>query len=471
MTPYEQLIAAAEALDCMPAEEPPPYVSPSGGNGNGHALGERPGDLFNARSTWAEVLEPHGWTLVLRRGEQGYWRRPGKEGRTWSATTGPRPHGGDLLHVFTSSAAPFDPDKNYTKFTAYVLLNHGGDYRQAARALLDLGYQSPPRPEKAAAPPAPLRRVPASQLRRLRDTEKWLWRGLVPAEMVTIFSALPKAGKTTLLAHLLRAVEDGGGFCGQDAAPARVVYVTEESESLWAERRDRLGLKDHCEFILRPFRAKPTVTQWLEFLKLLTDSLAERPAELVVVDTLAKLWPVRNENDASEVTEALMPLLEVAYGLRTTLLLVHHLRKSEGLESTATRGSGGITASVDSIIELRRFNAKDRKDRRRVLSCDARFDDRVDEMVVELALDGCSYRAHGDRHDTVRGEIVEVLKGCLPAEPPGWTREEVEIAWPADECPSSRSLLSALNHGAELGLWQRSGEGKKGNPYRFWSVL
>lgn len=320
--------------------------------------------------------------------------------------------------------------------------------------------------------PAPERpglvRVPASQLRRLKDAQRWFWKGLVPAEMVTIFSALPKAGKTTLLAHLLRAAEAGDDLCGLSVAPARVVYVTEESESLWAERRDRLGLEDHCEFILRPFRTKPTVLLWLDFLKQLTDSLAVAPAQLVVIDTLSKLWPVRNENDASEVTEALLPLLEIAYGLRSTLLLVHHLRKSEGLESTATRGSGGITAAVDSIIELRRYSAKDRKDRRRVLSCDARFDDRTDEIVVELAEDGIAYAAHGDRHQTVRGDLVTVLKTVLPGSSPGWTREEIEKAWPADECPRTRSLLEALNHGAEMGLWQREGDGKKGSPYTFW---
>lgn len=314
---------------------------------------------------------------------------------------------------------------------------------------------------------AELVRVPASQLRRLDEAKKWLWKGCVPAGLVTILSALPKAGKTTLLAHLLRACATGETFCGLEVLPAKVVCVTEESETVWAERRDRLGLEDHCEFVLRPFRTKPGAAVWTDFLARLTDSLAKRPAELVVIDTLAKLWPVANENDASEVTAALMPLQEVAYGLNVTLLLVHHLRKSGGDEATATRGSGGITAAVDSILELRRYRPADRKDRRRVLNCDGRFDGRVDELVMELAADGKSYLAYGDRSDAAVHEHVPLIAGMLPILPPGMTQEELIEAWPTDEAPRKASVLDALRYGFESGLWSRSGRGIKGDPYRY----
>src|SRR5262249_14302322 len=146
-------------------------------------------------------------------------------------------------------------------------------------------------------------RVPASQLRKLPPADRWFWRGLVPAEAATILSALPKAGKTTLLAHLLRAAGGGGALVGASLRPARVVYVTEESESLWADRRDRLGLEDHCEFVLRPFRFKPRVAEWRSFLRDLEASVRSYPADVLILDTLAKLWPVVNENDASEVTD------------------------------------------------------------------------------------------------------------------------------------------------------------------------
>jgi len=94
---------------------------------------ERPGDLLAASVTWSEILLRAGWAFAGSKGDVGYWRRPGKAGGTISATTNAL--GTDHLHVFSANAAPFDPDENYSKFGAFALLEHGGDYSAAARAL------------------------------------------------------------------------------------------------------------------------------------------------------------------------------------------------------------------------------------------------------------------------------------------------------------------------------------------------
>jgi len=94
---------------------------------------ERPGDLLAASVTWREILLPHGWTFAGSKGDVGYWRRPGKLRDGISATTNAL--GTDRLHVFSSNAAPFDPDMSYSKFGAFALLEHGGDFTAAARAL------------------------------------------------------------------------------------------------------------------------------------------------------------------------------------------------------------------------------------------------------------------------------------------------------------------------------------------------
>jgi Bifunctional DNA primase/polymerase, N-terminal len=101
----------------------------------------RPGDEFNARADWGALLERHGWTLVRRQGETTYWRRPGKREAAWSASVN---YGGrNLLYVFSSAAPPFEADRAYCKFMAFTLLEFGGDFRAAARALAPLGYSTP----------------------------------------------------------------------------------------------------------------------------------------------------------------------------------------------------------------------------------------------------------------------------------------------------------------------------------------
>ena len=100
--------------------------------------GNRPGDDFNRRASWPELLGKHGWVLVGRRGDIEDWQRPGKDGNGLSATI----NYGDsqLLYVFSSNAAPFDDGRAYDKFAAFALLEHGGDFCKAAQALQDLGY-------------------------------------------------------------------------------------------------------------------------------------------------------------------------------------------------------------------------------------------------------------------------------------------------------------------------------------------
>lgn len=99
----------------------------------------RPGDDFNDREEWSRILSPHGWTFIRSTGNgEEHWRRPNKADGNHSATINHGQHG--LLHVFSSNAAPFEADKSYNKFQAFALLNHGGDFKAAARVLAGLGY-------------------------------------------------------------------------------------------------------------------------------------------------------------------------------------------------------------------------------------------------------------------------------------------------------------------------------------------
>jgi hypothetical protein len=96
-----------------------------------------PGNDFNARGKWAAILIPHGWTFAGEYGDETRWCRPEKNDGV-SATT--NHYGSDMLHVFTSSAPPFEADGWYTKFSAYTLLNHEGDFKKAASDLREQGY-------------------------------------------------------------------------------------------------------------------------------------------------------------------------------------------------------------------------------------------------------------------------------------------------------------------------------------------
>jgi hypothetical protein len=99
-------------------------------------IGERPGDIYAGKVEWTDILSPHGWQVVRQRGEVTLWCRPGKHEGT-SAKTG---HCGDHLYVFSTNAHPFEPERAYSKFTAFALLNAGGDFVKAATMLACQGF-------------------------------------------------------------------------------------------------------------------------------------------------------------------------------------------------------------------------------------------------------------------------------------------------------------------------------------------
>ncbi len=308
--------------------------------------------------------------------------------------------------------------------------------------------------------------VPASQLKEVDLNTAWLWRGYLSKGSLTLFSALWKAGKTTLLANLLKAFStSGGGFCGQIVLPSRVLYVTEESEGRWAGRVSALGLRDNIEFMVRPFKSRPDWPTWEAFCKHLRGLIINRSFDAVMIDALSNIWPVKDENDAPQVQSALMPL-QTAVGEQCAGCLVHHNRKSDGDEATAPRGSGAMMAFVDTIVELRRYAPKDPKDRRRVLRGYGRYDETPDEVVVELTPEG-GYQTHGTKNETGEKDILTTLIKMLPNTLPGWTVKEIESNWPSDHSPRHQRLLDTLHHGSDSGVWNCSGEGTRGDPYRY----
>ena len=333
-----------------------------------------------------------------------------------------------------------------------------------AHELIGEHLDSFPAYKTLSLPESNLTPIPASGLGQ-GEAIDWPWYGYLAAGHLTLFTGLWKAGKTTLLAHLLAAVADGGDLAGTITA-GRVLVVSEESAALWERRITDLEIGDHAEFLIRPFKLRPTQRLWESFIDSLAELVKQQGYAIVIFDTLSALWPVTNENDAAEVFTALTPLHRITEA-GAAVLLVHHPRKGEGDQGQASRGSGALPGFVDIIIELRRFDTQRREDRRRVLTTYSRFDETPGEVVIELTDDG--YTMVGTRAESSRQDRMKVIAELLPDSEPGLMVTELRDEWPASGVPKpgKRALADDLRHGSEHGDWQRTGEGKRGNPFRF----
>jgi hypothetical protein len=304
--------------------------------------------------------------------------------------------------------------------------------------------------------------VPMSQLDPSVHGLNWRWEGFIADGHITLLTGLWKAGKTTLLAWLLHEMGDGGNWAGP-IHPSKVLVISEESRTLWVRRRDEIEIGDHVHIANKPFSARATSGQWLELIRETEVIVRRHGFELVVLDTLAELSSLHNENEAGEMLMVLAPLQQIT-ATGAAVLLVHHPRKGDAGEGQASRGSGALPGFVDVILELRRDNPANRDDRGRVLTTYSRFDETPPKIVLELGEDG--YRAVGSPAQAKQSDRLAVAFDLLPMDETGLTVEQIRERWPMDgpAKPSERRLREDLERDQRF---HRSGAGKKGDPYRY----
>ena len=131
----ERLRACAVAFNLLPAEQ---RTEEALCGVQSSSPGLRPGDDFNARARWKNILGPHGWECVKETGEITYWQRPGKDGPGISATI--NEGGNGIFYNFSTNSLHFEANTSYSKFAATAILNHAGDYKAAAKQLASQGF-------------------------------------------------------------------------------------------------------------------------------------------------------------------------------------------------------------------------------------------------------------------------------------------------------------------------------------------
>lgn len=220
-----------------------------------------------------------------------------------------------------------------------------------------------------------------SELKKSESNLSWIWQGYISRNLVTLISAAPKAGKTTLLAHLLAAFESGGDYLGQNIEKTKVLIVTEESKESWRKKRDSTGLLgDNAAIIPRFFCSRRDIDDWRKAIQNLKTLCLQEEIKLVVFDTISYFWLVSDENQATPVNDALRPL-HVLTEANIGVVLVHHDRKSGGSGIESSRGSSALTGFVDIVINLKKGEGS-----KRILKSDGRFSDETpDQITIELA--------------------------------------------------------------------------------------
>lgn len=274
------------------------------------------------------------------------------------------------------------------------------------------------------------------------DTE-WIWNGYLAKGYITLFSALWKVGKTTLLLHLLKAMQENRTFAGRATSLVKVAILSEESENIWCLRRDNFKLELPVWVAASPIRRKLNYNEWCDLITQTAQVCKNEKIELLIIDTLPTFWNVDNENDASKVQSALLPLNALRDN-NIAVLLIHHFRKGGGEEGTAPRGSGALSGYADILMEFTRMPGET-ESKKRVLKCLSRFDEPPEKVVIELSGDNEEYKVIGTQFEVARESKLKQVEAVLATIPGGATVTEIRDKWPNEDIPAERSIRNYLS--------------------------
>lgn len=243
---------------------------------------------------------------------------------------------------------------------------------ELARKLLTDHPSNGPRVIIPGAPARASTFFPASNLKgKLIPPRNWLAQELIPSGTVTLLGGDGGTGKSLLALQLAVAVASGCQWLNRSVARGGALFISAEDDESELHRRvadvvdgspisfddlDRLTLRSLAgedALLAQLDRGSGVLTPTDLFLEL-EERLADDPPALLVLDTLADLFP-GNENDRAQARHFIGMLRGLAIRHDCAVLLLAHPSLSGLNSGSGTSGSTAWNNSVRSRLYLRRI--------------------------------------------------------------------------------------------------------------------
>ena len=171
---------------------------------------------------------------------------------------------------------------------------------------------------------------------------------MLPIGGLSILSARPKVGKSTLARCLGMSVARGRRWLGREVMSGAVLYLAlEEHGRMLLEHFQKMGLREEDPLHVHVGPPPPNGIPWIG------KTIEQCTPALVIIDPIMHLIPgVKDLNDYAAVTGALRPFLNMARASRTHVMLVHHNTKIKGDQGREILGSTALLGIVDCAISL-----------------------------------------------------------------------------------------------------------------------
>ena len=454
--------------------------------------GDRIGDRYEASGDiWnrsADLLRSAGWKIGRSGGDRTFCTRPGKE-RGVSGTL--FSDGG--FYCFSDQASPLEPSQGYSAFALFTTLEHGGDFKEAALALVEefgepagpsingrdfYGKGGDPFQTDELPEDAPLNErmqavisklpkwtsaadIPDDIHKRLLIKYPVLIDGILKQGTKMVLGGGSKTYKTWTLLDLAIAAAGGHTWLGKQVVSTgkKVIYIN--LEVLDEEFQGRI--KDVCQAKgvekpanLHPWSLRGVCNDLRVMLAAIKEWCRNDEIALIVVDPIYKALGDRDENSAGDMNALMNEVEAICEETRAAVVFAAHFSKGNQSEKSAMdriSGSGVFGRDPDAILTL----TPHEEDSCFSVESSLRSFAPMDPFVVELEFPLFKARHDLDARKLKKGNqkisdgmILEILK----REPAGMTVNDLVDSLLANDCEASektiRNRISGLKKAGKI---------------------
>ena len=282
--------------------------------------------------------------------------------------------------------------------------------------------------------------------------EEWIVDGFLPIGGTSILAGKPKAGKSTLVRNLINSIVGGSVFLDRKTKKGRVLYLAfEEGENHIRKHFEALKISANDDILIHTAKVPPNPIESLR------SSILEYKPSLVIVDTLFRIINVNDGNSYSQVQKALEPITDLAKETGCHILLVHHMTKGDRDGAEGILGSTALFGAVDTAIML------NRTEKFSTIRTRQRGGYDLEETILEFDQESRSFTLGNskkeDDKERLKTEIIDLLSQTKGVISNSDIKEKL--------VGKSETINEAIRELADSGKIQRSGTGKKGDPFCF----
>lgn len=291
-------------------------------------------------------------------------------------------------------------------------------------------------------------------LQEPEEAIRYVWDECLPVAGSSILVAQPKIGKTTFAVNLALAIALGLPFLDRATQQCAVAYAYLDGPA--REIKDafkKMGMKATDPIFIHVGAAPADYVAWI------VAQIEKHRVKFIIIDTFQKFFRIQNINDYSEVVNKSAPMLDAAAAKDVHVLFLHHAGKGDRADFDSAVGSTAIRGQVQSYLHLKILP----NSTRRIFRTDQRNGQgNFDEVAIGFNHNGW-LEIKGSRESAEIQDAKPKIRELLETEDVELTEKQIRAGVPMKSIIVSKALREMFR-GDEM---ERSGEGKKGRPFRY----